>query len=212
MSQGKFSNGDHISSDSSNAKMLVRKQIMANSMSRFCRPKDPNSVLVFADGACLDNGLANPKAGWAVHHGPGGTPEWPCLWLDRLESKSPFGHPGAQTSNRAELRAVIAAMRCAKWTIHGYHELVIATDSKYVTEGATKWAKIWMRNDWKTREGEPVTNKDLWQLLLGDVERLAEGEVRVELWKIPREWNTYADNAAKVAAGWETVPSEWMDF
>lgn len=102
-------------------------------------------------------------------------------------------------------------MRCKNWCECEYRGLVIATDSQLATEGATKWAKTWTKNGWKTRAGDPVANKDLWQLLLGEVERMAEEGLVVQLWKIPREWNKYADNAAKVAAAWDNVPPTWID-
>ncbi|KAK6221387.1 hypothetical protein LQW54_001488 [Pestalotiopsis sp. IQ-011] len=101
--------------------------------------------------------------------------------FDRLESKGPFGNLAPQTSNRAELRAVVAAVRTRHWRIGRYKGLVIATDSKYVTEGATKWAKSWIRNDWKTTAGEPVINKDLWQLFLGEVENMAQEGLVVQI-------------------------------
>jgi ribonuclease HI len=67
-----------------------------------------------------------------------------------LEKEGPFGEPSLQTSNRAELRAVIAALRFRAWQGEGFKSLVIATDSEYVVEGATNWARGWLRNNWRT--------------------------------------------------------------
>ena len=52
--------------------------------------------------------------------------------------KGPFGDPGIQSSNRAELRAVIAALEFQVWDDESLKTVVIATDSEYVTLGATR--------------------------------------------------------------------------
>lgn len=117
----------------------------------------------------------------------------------RLENKGPFRDEGAQTSNRAEMRAVIAALRFCNWPGEGFNAMVIASDSEYVVEGATSWVKEWMRNGWRTQSGEAVKNKDLWECLLGEVEKFHDLGMRVCFWRIPRELNGVADEAAKMA-------------
>ncbi|MCP4243294.1 MAG: hypothetical protein GY772_22280, partial [bacterium] len=91
--------------------------------------------LLFTDGSVLrSSDPAVARAGWAFSDGRGSG----C-----------FGAlPGhAQTINRAELYAVLA---CA--SAH-QRQLIICTDSSYVTRGATSVA----RGDW------PATNGDLWE-------------------------------------------------
>ena len=43
--------------------------------------------------------------------------------------------------------------------------MVIYTDSEYVRKGMTEWIASWMRRGWKTADGKPVKNADLWQRL-----------------------------------------------
>jgi ribonuclease HI len=129
----------------------------------------------------------------------------------RLEKKGPFGDDGDQTSNRAELRAVIAALRFRHWTGEGFHTLVIATDSAYTAEGSTKWAKTWVKNGWTTHTGAEVKNKDLWTALLGEVERWKDEGMAVQFWRIPREWNDVVDAAAKTACVEMDAPNRWED-
>ncbi|KAL2125962.1 hypothetical protein VTI74DRAFT_2078 [Chaetomium olivicolor] len=180
-------------------------------VTRYTHRDDASTVLIRTDGACLDNGQANPKAGWAFWHGVNddGTQ---LIASARLEAKGPFGAAAAQTSNRAELRAVIAALRFRHWPGEGFRTFVVATDSEYVVEGATKWVKTWMENGWKTSAGADVKNKDLWQALLGEIERVSDDGLAVQFWRIPREWNTAADAAAKSAAAREAAPSQWMEM
>jgi ribonuclease HI len=166
---------------------------------RFIHREEPKKLLVYVDGACMNNGQPNPRGGWAVVYGPTNNAS------GRLEDKGPFGDDSLATSNRAELRAAIAALRLRDWAQDGFGSMVIATDSSYVVDGATAWTKGWVRNDWKTQSGRDVKNKDLWELLLGEVERWAAREFQVTLWKIPRELNVAADDLAKAAANTATA-------
>ncbi|KAK4171244.1 hypothetical protein QBC36DRAFT_367504 [Triangularia setosa] len=107
---------------------------------RHTLPNDASTGLICTNGACLDNGQQNPKAGWAFSHGldPSGNL---LVASGRSEKKGPFGDNATETSNRAELRAVITALRFRYWPGEGFHTLVVATDSEYAVEGSTKWAK-----------------------------------------------------------------------
>ncbi|KAK4445243.1 ribonuclease H-like domain-containing protein [Podospora aff. communis PSN243] len=179
-------------------------------VTRYTLPDDQGIGLIRADGACLDNGQQNPKAGWAFWHGIGPSDNL-LVVSDRLEKKGPFGDNAIQTSNRAELRAVIAALRLRFWPGEGFHTLVIATDSEYVVEGATSWATSWVRSNWVKPGGGAVKNKDLWQALLGECERFKERGMDIKFWRIPRDWNTVADAAAKEAAAIGEAPKGWND-
>ncbi|RSL51059.1 hypothetical protein CEP54_011599 [Fusarium duplospermum] len=181
---------------------------------RFIHQDDDRKVLVYTDGACINNGQQEPCAGWAVVFAGPESEEAGIQTVvsGRLENKGPFGDDSVATSNRAELRAAIAALRVCDWKKEDFDSIVIATDSSYVVEGATSWAKGWVRKGWKTRVGDDVKNKDLWDLLLGEVERWEQQGLSVELWKIPRENNTDADTAAKHAARYETAIAEFKDI
>ncbi|KAI1132414.1 ribonuclease H-like protein [Nemania abortiva] len=174
-----------------------------------CRD-DPRKLLILTDGACLNNGQPNPKAGWAFVFGPG-SGNGPAMASRRLENEGPFGDPGIQTSNRAELRAVIAALRFRAWDGEGFKTIVIATDSEYVTLGSTTWAKTWIEKGWRKGDNTEVKNKDLWEMLLGEVEKWHSMGVSVQFWRIPREWNTVADEAAKKAAD-EAAIEKWSEI
>jgi len=171
---------------------------------RFLHRNSQSSILLYTNGACLNNGQSDPRASWAVVYGP------VSVVPGRLEEKGPFGDKFRATSNRAELRAVIAALRLRDWRDDGFDSITIASDSSYVIDGATGWVQGWSRNDWKTRNRGDVKNKDLWEVLLGEVERWKEQGVAVKLWNIPRELNTVADSAAKAAAN-EAPVDEFRD-
>lgn len=43
--------------------------------------------------------------------------------------------------------------------------VVLTTDSQYLSLGITNWIKKWKRNNWRTSAKKPVKNADLWQRL-----------------------------------------------
>jgi len=176
---------------------------------RFICRSNQKHILIYTDGACLNNGQPSATAGCAFVFRPSssaasinGTVSF------RLETQGPSGAVYPQTSNRAELRAVIAALQFRCWYGEGWTQLVIATDSEYVVSGATEWVQSWVRNGWLTSKNTPVKNRDLWELLLQEVQR-SERSLRVVFWRIPREWNQVADRGAKEAAAERDGPKEY---
>lgn len=168
---------------------------------RYIHGDDAGKHLIFTRGVCLDDGKPNPKAGWAFVSGPGAHGGPPQTTSGLLEKTGPSGNPIHQSSHRAELRAVIAALRsrARAWDSEGVETIVIATDSDYIAQGATTRSKTWVKKDW-VKGGKPVKNKDLWETLLDEVEKLDEQGVSVQFWRIRRDWNTVAETAAKKAA------------
>ncbi|KAL2066947.1 hypothetical protein VTL71DRAFT_1371 [Oculimacula yallundae] len=118
---------------------------------RYIRKTDAREILFYTDGACSRNGQEDPQAGCAFVYRPsaynedgllthGGTVAFP------LERRGPIGVSFVHTSNRAELRAVIAVLQFCDWISDcnaGWRSVVIATDSEYVAHGATNWALRW---------------------------------------------------------------------
>ena len=103
-------------------------------------------VVIYTDGACSGN------------PGPGG---WGAvlLWGDkRKELKG--GEPGT-TNNRMELMAAIRALEA----LNKPCKIELHTDSQYVQKGIHEWIHSWKRRGWKTADGKPVKNDDLWKRL-----------------------------------------------
>ena len=103
-------------------------------------------VTIYTDGACKGN------------PGPGG---WGA-WLKAGDhEKEMFGGERNTTNNRMELTAVIEALASLKRSCR----ITIYTDSEYVRKGMTEWIAGWQRRGWKTADGKPVKNVELWQRL-----------------------------------------------
>jgi ribonuclease HI len=179
---------------------------------RFIRKSNPREILLYTDGSCLGNGQDHPRAGCAVVHRPTVFSQTGSLAYEgsvgfRLENQGPAGEIYKQTSNRAELRAVIGALQFRDWSIdcnRSWRSIVIATDSEYVAINATERIQRWEAAGWRlaSKHGNPaaVMNQDLWKLFLKEVRQLQGDGVNVAFWRIPRDWNRTADEIAKVVA------------
>jgi len=104
------------------------------------------SIEIYTDGACLGN------------PGPGG---WAALLRENKNEKEISGYEADTTNNRMELMAAISALE----TLTSPHQVQLYTDSQYVCKGITEWLENWQRNHWKTTNGEPVKNQELWRRL-----------------------------------------------
>ncbi|XP_044714481.1 RNase H domain-containing protein [Hirsutella rhossiliensis] len=164
---------------------LFRGRVRFMNIVRCTYPNDKSMLLIMTDGACLNNGQSNPKAGWAFVQGLHIEGQ-PLVVSGRLEKQGPWGDDGIQSSNRAELRAVIAALRFRHWPGEGFSTVIIATDSEYVVEGSTQWAKAWVQNNWRTKgkKGAAATSEQgLVEMLLGSVRKMLPPEETPVEWK-----------------------------
>ena len=104
-------------------------------------------VEVHTDGACSGN------------PGPGG---WAAIlrWEDGARRELAGGEP-LTTNNRMELMAAIAALEALKRPTR----VRVYTDSQYLRLGITEWLRSWKARGWRTADGKPVKNEDLWRRL-----------------------------------------------
>jgi ribonuclease HI len=100
------------------------------------------ALRIYTDGACAGN------------PGPGG---W--AWASSRDHFASGGDP-ATTNNKMELTAVLRAIEDNPGPLH------IIMDSTYVKDGLEKWSANWVRNGWRTKAGEPVKNRELWEPLV----------------------------------------------
>ena len=103
-------------------------------------------IEIYTDGACAGN------------PGPGG---WGVLILENGDRRELSGGESATTNNRMELTAAIEALRATE----GAGAVTLHTDSQYVKHGVTQWIARWKKNGWRTSDGKPVKNQDLWRTL-----------------------------------------------
>lgn len=110
------------------------------------------SSVVYVEGLCLNNGKPHARGGYGVYWGKSN----PRNASERLNGVS-------QTNRRAEISSVNYCLKQSQ-NDPGYLKIVIASD--YVINSVTLWSKRWISNGWKTTKGEPVKNKDLFEVTL----------------------------------------------
>ena len=110
---------------------------------------------------------------------------------------------GKQTSNRAELTAVILGLRRAENWPTLYHRITNHTDSMYVVEGVEKWMKRWKADGW-TRAGKTLRNGDLWRVLDKVLSEYESKGIEVVITHVPGHvgvhGNERADRLAKAGS------------
>lgn len=110
-------------------------------------PAEADVVTAWTDGACMGN------------PGPGG---WAALLQAEGRTRTLAGFAAQTTNNRMELMAAIAALEALQRPCR----VRLYTDSQYLCKGIREWIGVWQRRGWKTADGRPVSNRDLWERLL----------------------------------------------
>ncbi len=105
-----------------------------------------DTIYIYSDGACKGN------------PGVGG---WGALMVSAGHRTEIYGGERDTTNNRMEMTAVIRALEQLKRP----STVEVHTDSQYVQKGISEWMPGWKRRNWRTAEGKPVKNQDLWQQL-----------------------------------------------
>jgi ribonuclease HI len=67
------------------------------------------------------------------------------------------------TNNKMELTAAIVGLEDAIGA--GAQLVTVVTDSEYLVKGMTRWLNGWKSKNWRTSEGQPVKNRELWERL-----------------------------------------------
>ncbi|MFO7542586.1 MAG: ribonuclease HI [Thiobacillus sp.] len=102
-----------------------------------------DTIYIYSDGACK----GNP-----------GTGGWGALLVTQGHRKEICGGEANTTNNRMEMTAVIRALESLKRP----STVEVHTDSQYVQKGISEWMTGWKRRNWRTADGKPVKNQDLW--------------------------------------------------
>lgn len=152
---------------------------------------------------------ANTGAGGAGQH----TEISEGFVCDRLEHKGPLGDPQEPTEHAADLRAVIAALRFRNWFMEGFTSVVVVNSNPVVVRLITE----------SLMPGNPAADanrslidgrldKELWYVILGEVERCAINGLKVEFWCVDEIWNQNCCIKACEATRTYSSLWTWHDF
>ncbi len=143
-------------------------------------PTDYDYV-VYTDGACSGN------------PGPGGIG---ILIINKegevYENSKAYENA---TNNQMELESAIQALKSLPSGVR----VLLRTDSEYISKAFSQgWLLNWIKNNWRSSSRKAVKNKELWQQLLGEVQKR---DVSVEWIKGHDKdmFNKEADRLARLA-------------
>lgn len=87
---------------------------------------------------------------------------WGSILMFKGVKKEISGFNKNTTNNIMELTAVIEALRLVKYPC----KIKVYSDSAYVVNAFLQgWIYSWIKKGWKTADGSPVKNKELWEEL-----------------------------------------------
>jgi ribonuclease HI len=107
-------------------------------------PAEPPAAEVFLRVSC-----SGRRGGWA------------SLIRHQGEERVLSGGLPVATANQLDLLGAIAALDSLPLGI----SVALHTGSDYLRNGASRWIAGWKQRGWKTKEGQPVMNRDLWERL-----------------------------------------------
>lgn len=131
-----------------------------NSINSEKKSDENTDINVYTDGACLNNGKSNAKAGIGIFFGKS-DPRNVSECVSSLDVDS-------VTNQTAELLACVKAIQILAnqyqaGDLRG--RMVIYTDSEYVLKSVTQWINAWKKNGWKNKHGDSVKNRKLIEKL-----------------------------------------------
>jgi ribonuclease HI len=89
------------------------------------------------------------------------TGAWAVVLRYDENEKNLNGRVAGASANRMHLLSAISGLEQLKRRVRVH----LYTVSDYLKDGATSWVAGWRSRGWKTREGKPVSHRDLWQRL-----------------------------------------------
>lgn len=124
-------------------------------------------------GEAAKQGTGNPKAlptAMGYKMGQSGKPEITLThYVDAFGSLT-----DRATNNVAEASATLNALKVVKDT--GIKNVVLIKDSQYALQGFDKWMGDWQKNGWIKKDGQQVSNKEIWQTIFDmKAELVADG-------------------------------------
>ena len=144
-------------------------------------------VKIYTDGSCSPN------------PGPGG---WGVVVLPAKGKKKELsGNVQETTNNRMELQAALEALKF----LHSPCVVQLYTDSRYLQNGITSWIDTWRKKNWRTSEGKPVSNRDLWEMLDCAMQKHEVQWIWVK-GHADNSYNELADTLAVTARGRKILP------
>lgn len=108
---------------------------------------DPNATHIFTGVSCL---------------GPSGPGGWAVLLRVSGSVETLTGREEKTSANRLHLLSALKGLEAAP----AHQPVHLYTPSDYVAQGAQQWARTWAAQGWRTKDGQPVKHRELWQAIV----------------------------------------------
>lgn len=143
-------------------------------------------VRIYTDGAC------------SVNPGPGG---WAIVVNTDTSCEQFSGNEKHTTNNRMELMGFAAAMDYIVQHENANDTFEVFCDSAYVVNSINaQWLTRWKLNGWKTKQGDDIKNRDLWENIDKFLVSIRKQGKRVNIVKVKgHSGNTFNELVDKVA-------------
>ena len=143
-------------------------------------------VRIYTDGACSEN------------PGPGG---WAMVVNTKNACDQFSGGEASTTNNRMELTGMVEALKYIASNGNSRDIYEVYCDSAYVVNSINnKWLERWKLNGWKTKQGDDIKNRDLWEQISECFKRIRKQGQQVLLIKIKgHAGNTFNELVDKLA-------------
>jgi ribonuclease HI len=141
---------------------------------------DRNAIHVFTAASYLGN---VKRGGWSVV----------LRFHEKVKILS--GNARNTSGNRMHIQSAVEGLKAVKkpMPVHLY------TTSDYLKDGATLWLTAWANRNWKTKEGTPVSHRDLWEELAGLLNKMPVSWHVVDKDSMPREMTQAKELAGEAA-------------
>lgn len=139
-----------------------------------------NTIHIYTDGSSRGN------------PGPAG---WGSIVISPETVRELGGRMDLATNNQMELTAVLQSLLYIEEKKLFNLPITFFIDSAYVQKGITLWMYSWEKNNWQTKENNPVLNKDLWQETLFCVFRL-KNKVKITFEKVAGHADVFGNEQA----------------
>jgi ribonuclease HI len=96
-----------------------------------------------------------------AHSGKQKAGAWGAVLIFKDSEKAHSGRVAGASANRMHLLSAISGLEQLKRPVRVH----LYTVSDYLENGATSWVPGWRARGWTTRDGKPVSHRDLWQRL-----------------------------------------------
>lgn len=217
--------------------LLKTNAIITSALEKSKEAEDEDvHLMVYTDGGCDNNG--DKVGGWGIHaywytkkstnsnsNCKGFSPTHDGYVKGKLDASmlkanvlaySDFfgGLAAPSTNNLAEMAGLLQAFELSK--AYPIKSLTIHIDSDYVKRGLTEYITGWIKRNWVTSTGKPVANKEVWEKLIIERDKVVERLPKASALKIIKvkghsgdAGNDKADELATAGAwGQRTNPSK----